>query len=89
MTHGTNILLSMLTSWDLSYIFFYNCLFVDIWKKLSLMYLSYPVFCHGQLYVALSRVQSKKGLHILIHDKEGTPKNTTINVVYKEVFANL
>uniref|UniRef100_A0A0R0F7Q0 ATP-dependent DNA helicase n=1 Tax=Glycine max TaxID=3847 RepID=A0A0R0F7Q0_SOYBN len=41
------------------------------------------------LYVALSRVQSKKGLHILIHDNQGTPKNTTINVVYKEVFSNL
>ncbi|KAL2998223.1 hypothetical protein AAZX31_09G086000 [Glycine max] len=43
----------------------------------------------GRHVVALSRVQSKKGLHILIHDKEGTPKNTTINVIYKEVFANL
>jgi len=53
------------------------------------LYLPNPVFSNGQLYVALLRVQSKKGLHILIHEKEGTPKNTTINVVYKEVFANL
>ncbi|XP_025981168.1 ATP-dependent DNA helicase PIF1 [Glycine max] len=53
------------------------------------LYLPTPVFSHGELYVALSRVQSKKGFHILIHDNQGTPKNTTINVVYKEVFANL
>jgi len=53
------------------------------------LYLPNPVFSHGQLYVALLRVQSKKVLHILIHDKEDTPKNTTINVIYKEVFANL
>ncbi|KHN45971.1 hypothetical protein glysoja_030708, partial [Glycine soja] len=53
------------------------------------LYLSNLVFCHGQLYVALSRVQIKKGLHVLIHDKQGIAKNTTINVVYKEVFTNL
>ncbi|KAH1053406.1 hypothetical protein GYH30_022612 [Glycine max] len=53
------------------------------------LYFPNPVFYHDQLYVALSRVQSKKGLRILIHDKQGIAKNTTINVVYKEVFANL
>ncbi|KAF1862388.1 hypothetical protein Lal_00026919 [Lupinus albus] len=53
------------------------------------LYLPRPVFGHGQLYVVFSRVQSMEGLKILIHDKEGKTMNTTINVVYKEVFQNL
>ncbi|KAF1897536.1 hypothetical protein Lal_00036978 [Lupinus albus] len=34
-------------------------------------------------------VQSMEELKILIHDKEGKTMNTTINVVFKEVFQNL
>jgi hypothetical protein len=49
------------------------------------LYLRKPVFTHGQLYVAISRVTTKKGLKVLICDEEGTPTNMTTNVVYKEV----
>ena len=53
------------------------------------IFLPRPVFSHGQLYVAISRVTSKKGLKILIVDKEGKPQKKTINVVFKEIFNNL
>ncbi|KAF1886921.1 hypothetical protein Lal_00046159, partial [Lupinus albus] len=53
------------------------------------LYLHRPVFSHGQLYIAISRVQSKKGLKILIHDKDFQPLKSTTNIVYKEVFQNL
>ena len=41
-----------------------------------------PVFCHGQLYVALSRATSGKRILILLPDPT-TPKTT--NIVYPEV----
>ena len=40
------------------------------------------VFCHGQLYVALSRATSSEKVHILLPDSTHTK---TANVVYSEV----
>jgi ATP-dependent DNA helicase PIF1 len=53
------------------------------------LYLPRPVFTHGQLYVAVSRVTTTRGLKILILDEDGKPCNTTQNVVFPEVFEHL
>ncbi|KAG2643530.1 hypothetical protein PVAP13_2KG340800, partial [Panicum virgatum] len=50
------------------------------------IYLKKPVFTHGQLYVAISRVTSKSGLKILIENEDGTCGNQTRNIVYREIF---
>ncbi|KAK9668687.1 hypothetical protein RND81_13G078500 [Saponaria officinalis] len=52
------------------------------------LYLLKPVFTHGQLYVAISRVTNKQGLKVLISDEENATCNTTSNFVYKEIFQN-
>ncbi|RAL40875.1 hypothetical protein DM860_008573 [Cuscuta australis] len=48
-----------------------------------------PVFCHGQLCVAVSRLINRNGLKILIYNEMIAYTNFTSNVDFKEVFRNL
>ncbi|KAF1894828.1 hypothetical protein Lal_00028272 [Lupinus albus] len=50
------------------------------------LYLPKPVFGHGELYVVISRVKSKKRLKILIHDKDDNPLKSTTNVLPSSYF---
>lgn len=51
--------------------------------------LKFIVFSHEHLYVAISKVHSKKSVKILSLDKEGKYSNVVSNFVYEEVFNNL
>ncbi|KAM0912964.1 hypothetical protein ACQ4PT_012450 [Festuca glaucescens] len=53
------------------------------------LYLKAPVFTHGQFYVAVSRVTSKKALRILIENEDGTCGSETRNIVFSEIFQAL
>ncbi|XP_076918911.1 uncharacterized protein LOC143579506 [Bidens hawaiensis] len=50
------------------------------------LYLKKPVFTHGQLYVALSRVTRRDGLKVLILDSDSNTSNETIMLYIKKYF---
>ena len=49
------------------------------------IWLRSPVFAHGQLYVACSRVGKPARLKFAIMKKSKVPIEPVVNVVYKEV----
>ncbi|XP_074324065.1 uncharacterized protein LOC141660986 [Apium graveolens] len=53
------------------------------------LYLPESIFGHGQLYIAVSRVTSPKGLRIVTVDNDEVTKGYTKNIVYREVFDNI
>ncbi|KAG5235502.1 ATP-dependent DNA helicase [Salix suchowensis] len=53
------------------------------------VFLQEQVFTHGQLYVALSRVTSKKGLKIITLDDKGKPLDYAKNIVYKDIISSV
>ena len=53
------------------------------------LYLEQFAFFHRQLYVAVSRVKSKRGLKVLCCDNDGNYANSTTNVKYRKVLHRL
>lgn len=53
------------------------------------IYLKNPVFSHGQLYVAVSRVTSKHGLKMVIEDADNNCTDETQNIVYRDIFSTV
>ncbi|KAF8100722.1 hypothetical protein N665_0218s0060 [Sinapis alba] len=53
------------------------------------LYLPRPVFTHGQLYMAMSRVTSPNGLKILDETSDMDGEDGVTNIVYKEIFKDI
>jgi len=53
------------------------------------LYLPRLMFTHGQLYVIVFIVKSKKRWKILVLGDNENTNNSTTNVVYKEIFENV
>ncbi|CAN1811767.1 ATP-dependent DNA helicase PIF1 [Linum perenne] len=53
------------------------------------LYLPSPVFSHGQLYVAVSRVRSANGIHVVVENDDGLASDITRKIVYDEIFEDL
>ena len=49
------------------------------------VYIPAPVFSHGQLYVAFSRVTDYRNLHVMVEYDDDTQSHVTKNIVYPEV----
>ena len=83
------------------YFRFFNCYLVLIFILVSVqmcqgqslnqvaLYLPRPVFTHGQLYVAMSRVTTPNGLRILDETSDMNGEDGVTNIVCKEIFKDV